>query len=78
MLKITNILTILIPIKRFYGTINITGINILRNLSQNGHKIVYFPCHRSHVDYFLISYVLYHIKQGLTLPYIAAGTNLNF
>lgn len=34
------------------------------------------PCHRSHIDHLLLSYVLYH--QGLVPPHIAAGTNLNF
>ena len=33
------------------------------------------PCHRSHFDYLLLSYVLYH--QGLHTPHIAAGINLN-
>ena len=39
------------------------------------HEIVYTPCHRSHIDYLLLSYVLYH--NGLTPPHIAAGKNLN-
>ena len=39
-------------------------------------RIVYVPCHRSHMDYLLLSYVLYH--QGLVPPHIAAGINLNF
>ena len=38
-------------------------------------ELVYVPCHRSHVDYLLLSYVLYH--NGLMLPQIAAGINLN-
>ena len=38
-------------------------------------EIVYIPCHRSHIDYLLLSYVLYH--NGLTPPHIAAGKNLN-
>jgi 1-acyl-sn-glycerol-3-phosphate acyltransferase len=33
------------------------------------------PCHRSHVDYLLLSYVIYN--ENLALPYIAAGDNLN-
>ncbi|EPY1491253.1 glycerol-3-phosphate 1-O-acyltransferase PlsB, partial [Klebsiella michiganensis] len=37
---------------------------------------VYVPCHRSHMDYLLLSYVIYH--QGLVPPHIAAGINLNF
>ncbi len=39
------------------------------------HDVVYVPCHRSHIDYLLLSYVLY--KNGLMPPHIAAGINLN-
>ncbi|MEO0814974.1 MAG: 1-acyl-sn-glycerol-3-phosphate acyltransferase, partial [Myxococcota bacterium] len=38
--------------------------------------IVLCPSHRSHVDYLVLSYVLY--RHGLTPPYIAAGANLSF
>ena len=40
-----------------------------------GAEIVYLPCHRSHIDYLLLSYVIYH--RGLLPPHIAAGVNLN-
>jgi glycerol-3-phosphate O-acyltransferase len=40
-----------------------------------GQEIIYVPCHRSHIDYLLLSYVIYH--NGLTPPHIAAGANLN-
>jgi len=40
-----------------------------------GHEIVYVPCHRSHIDYMLLSYLLYH--RGFVPPHIAAGVNLN-
>ena len=36
---------------------------------------LFTPCHRSHIDYLLLSYVIY--KRGLMVPYIAAGDNLN-
>ena len=48
----------------------------MRKLALEGHEIVYVPCHRSHMDYLLLSYLLYH--QGLVPPHIAAGINLNF
>ncbi|MCZ6881816.1 MAG: 1-acyl-sn-glycerol-3-phosphate acyltransferase [Gammaproteobacteria bacterium] len=38
------------------------------------HQLVYLPCHRSHVDYLLLYYVIYN--QNLAIPYIAAGNNL--
>jgi glycerol-3-phosphate O-acyltransferase len=40
-----------------------------------GHEIVYVPCHRSHIDYLLLSYLLY--RNGFVVPHIAAGVNLN-
>ncbi|MXP51068.1 glycerol-3-phosphate 1-O-acyltransferase PlsB [Pantoea sp. SoEX] len=60
----------------FYEKININGYEKIYKLVSNGHKIVYIPCHRSHIDYLLISYVLYN--KGFSIPYIAAGQNLNF
>lgn len=39
------------------------------------HGIVYVPCHRSHVDYLLLSFLIH--RNGLTIPHIAAGVNLN-
>ena len=40
-----------------------------------GHEVVYVPCHRSHMDYLLLSYLLY--ERGIVPPHIAAGLNLN-
>ena len=40
-----------------------------------GNEIVYVPCHRSHMDYLLLSYLLY--TRGIVPPHIAAGVNLN-
>jgi len=42
----------------------------------NTHEIIYVPCHRSHIDYLLLSYVVH--QNGLVPPHIAAGINLNF
>ncbi|CUX96286.1 Glycerol-3-phosphate acyltransferase [Candidatus Gullanella endobia] len=61
---------------RLYQRFYIFNIERVRQLAEMGHNIVYVPCHRSHMDYLLLSYVLYH--QGLAPPYIAAGINLNF
>ncbi|KGD70417.1 glycerol-3-phosphate acyltransferase [Tatumella morbirosei] len=61
---------------RLYKGINVSGGERIRQLAQDGHELVYVPCHRSHMDYLLLSYVLYH--QGLVPPHIAAGINLNF
>ena len=40
-----------------------------------GAELVYVPCHRSHIDYLLLSYTLF--RRGLLPPHIAAGENLN-
>jgi glycerol-3-phosphate O-acyltransferase len=46
-------------------------------LSQigDGAEIIYVPCHRSHMDYLLLSYVIY--RKGFAVPHVAAGVNLN-
>lgn len=61
--------------KLYYG-IKVAHAEQLTQLAQRGHEIVYVPCHRSHMDYLLLSYIIYH--QGLVPPHIAAGINLNF
>ncbi len=59
---------------RLYNGIEVSHLERVRAVSDST-EIVYVPCHRSHIDYLLLSYVLYH--NGLALPHIAAGINLN-
>lgn len=59
---------------KFYSGIKVYHADRLRNLALT-HELVYVPCHRSHVDYLLLSYVIHY--QGLSIPHIAAGKNLN-
>ena len=47
----------------------------LRNAVREGTPIL-VPCHRSHLDYLLISSQCY--EMGLLVPYIVAGENLSF
>lgn len=61
---------------KIYNGIEVRHADKVRALAQNGHEIIYVPCHRSHMDYLLLTYVIYH--QGLVTPHIAAGINLNF
>ena len=61
---------------RLYTNIKVNNSQVLRKLAQDGHEIIYVPCHRSHMDYLLLSYVI--IQEGLVMPRIAAGINLNF
>ena len=59
---------------RLYDGVTFSHVETLRNIAQD-REIVFVPCHRSHMDYLLLSYVIY--KQGYAVPHIAAGINLN-
>jgi glycerol-3-phosphate O-acyltransferase len=59
---------------QIYDGIELNHADQLHDVANN-REIVYVPCHRSHFDYLLLSYVTYH--AGLHLPHIAAGINLN-
>ncbi len=59
---------------RYYNGIKVFNADALKQIALT-HQLVYVPCHRSHVDYLLLSYVIFH--EGLALPYIAAGNNLD-
>ena len=59
---------------KLYDGVEIGHLDNLVRVSQ-GNEIVYVPCHRSHIDYLLLSYVVY--QNGIAIPHIAAGINLN-
>ncbi|MEK9712186.1 MAG: glycerol-3-phosphate 1-O-acyltransferase PlsB, partial [Thalassolituus sp.] len=59
---------------KIYNGTEIHNIDQVKDVGKD-NTIIYVPCHRSHIDYLLLSYVLYH--KGLQLPQIAAGINLN-
>jgi glycerol-3-phosphate O-acyltransferase len=59
---------------QLYDGVEVHHFERVRALATD-HEIVYVPCHRSHVDYLLLSYVIY--KRGLSIPYVAAGNNLD-
>ncbi|MGH1429666.1 MAG: glycerol-3-phosphate 1-O-acyltransferase PlsB [Neptuniibacter sp.] len=60
--------------KRLYSKVNIHNSESIQEISKT-HQLIYLPCHRSHMDYLLLSWALY--QQGLMLPHVAAGENLN-
>jgi len=60
---------------KIYDGVEVRNAEKVRELAAT-HEIVYLPCHRSHIDYLLLSYTLYN--EGLVVPHIAAGINLNF
>lgn len=59
---------------KLYEGIQVNHIEAVREVAH-GHEVIYVPCHRSHIDYLLLSYLLF--RNGLTPPHIAAGINLN-
>ena len=59
---------------QLYDGVEVHHFERVRELAAD-HEIIYVPCHRSHIDYMLLSYVIY--KRGLSIPYIAAGDNLD-
>ncbi len=59
---------------RIYRGVLVHHLDHLKALAP-GMEVVYVPCHRSHMDYLLLSYLLY--TRGIVPPHIAAGINLN-
>jgi glycerol-3-phosphate O-acyltransferase len=54
---------------------NTNDIAQLRKASLKG-PLILLPTHKSHMDYLVLSYLLY--SEGLMPPHIAAGANLSF
>lgn len=59
---------------RIYDGIGAHRLSELPGLDPRA-TLVYVPCHRSHIDYLLLSYLIH--DQGLPAPHVAAGANLN-
>ena len=59
---------------KLYNGVNVKNLDKLKEVYKD-NEIIYVPCHRSHIDYLLLSYILY--KNGIVPPQIAAGINLN-
>ncbi|HPI93570.1 MAG TPA: 1-acyl-sn-glycerol-3-phosphate acyltransferase [Deltaproteobacteria bacterium] len=51
------------------------GLQAVREMARNG-SLVYVPCHKSHIDYLILSYCLY--ENWMSVPVVAAGINLAF
>ena len=50
-------------------------LNKIKFMSLKG-PLVLVPCHKSHIDYLILSYILY--RHNMQCPHIAAGKNLSF
>jgi Glycerol-3-phosphate O-acyltransferase len=59
---------------RLYDGVELHHVEQLQKI-MDGNEVVYVPCHRSHMDYLLLSYAIYY--KGYAIPHIAAGLNLN-
>lgn len=59
---------------RIYRGVLVHHLDTLKQAAP-GHEVVYVPSHRSHMDYLLLSYLLY--THGVVPPHIFAGINLN-
>jgi 1-acyl-sn-glycerol-3-phosphate acyltransferase len=59
---------------RVYNGVEVHNFERVTTVAPD-HGIIYVPCHRSHVDYLLLSYIIF--TRGLMVPHIAAGANLN-
>jgi glycerol-3-phosphate O-acyltransferase len=57
-----------------YDGVEIEHVEKLSEVGD-GVELIYVPCHRSHMDYMLLSYVIY--AKGFAVPHVAAGINLN-
>jgi len=57
-----------------YDGIHIKNLERIKDLSKD-NSLIFVPCHKSHIDYCALSYIL--IENGMMLPQVAAGNNLN-
>jgi glycerol-3-phosphate O-acyltransferase len=55
--------------------VNTDVLEQVRRKSRRG-PLILLPCHKSHIDYLILSYILY--IHNLPVPHIAAGKNLSF
>lgn len=51
------------------------GLSAVKRMALRG-PMVFVPSHKSHVDYLLLSYILFH--NDMPCPLVAAGKNLSF
>lgn len=56
-------------------TVNYDVLNKAKALSKKG-PLIFVPCHKSHMDYLILPYVLY--QYNMPAPHVVAGKNLSF
>ncbi|TMA39161.1 MAG: hypothetical protein E6J79_04200 [Deltaproteobacteria bacterium] len=60
---------------RLFSGLEIVGLEKVVDCVKQ-HPVVLVPCHRSHVDYLILTYIFH--TNYLSPPHIAAGMNLSF
>ena len=60
---------------RVFDGVEFAHVEKLNDIGEDRAEIIYVPSHRSHMDYLLLSYVIY--RKGFAVPHVAAGFNLN-
>lgn len=60
---------------RVFSGLEITGLDRVIDCVKT-HPVVLVPCHRSHFDYLILSYIFH--SNYVSPPHIAAGINLSF
>ena len=55
--------------------LDVDSLDMVKRAAQRA-PLVYVPCHKSHIDYLVLSYLLF--RHNLNLPLVAAGKNLAF
>jgi glycerol-3-phosphate O-acyltransferase len=60
---------------RIFQGVRVRNLDSVAQETKAG-QILWMPCHRSHLDYMLLSYLMK--RKGLAAPHIAAGVNLSF
>ena len=59
---------------RIYDGVEVNHFRGFQKMAPD-YEVIYIPCHRSHIDYMLVSNLVY--QNGLVSPHIAAGINMN-
>ncbi len=57
------------------AVVDTEGLQQVKTMSRKG-PLVLVPCHKSHIDYLILSWVLF--KHNMPCPHVAAGKNLSF
>lgn len=76
MIKVFDVVLTWIIRVMFEGiSVNQRELNKVKSLSKKG-PLILLPCHKSHIDYLIISYIMFH--NNMPCPLVAAGKNLSF